>query len=1068
MSSFSKHNKNYKMGAGVSIASNTASAIARAYTSVVNDTNVTQDQDVVQTQSITLENCDMTAKQDINFDISATMQQSQQQIANVTNDTTIANNVAQALTQAATSNVGVGVLGIADSNNQASTYASMSTNISNYIKFSSRQSSTAKQSFTCQDSTIVSQDGKINLSMLEMGKVNQYQQGSVMNTSHVSNTITQTIKQTATASTGMSWWVILAIGVLAIIFGIIWKLKDAKSKATRAIDMQQAIELGCCTKAQLNISNLSAGGIGSALNSAARSVGKGINSGLDKFTGALNRIGTNNNMMNNGGGGCAGCDCYKLAHPEAHISKAIVVIWIIGILLIGGMIGLWYAIAAGRTCLTNDACGQNSGSNFNGMMAGCSCDFALAEEDGVVCKDSLTGSVNGNGIPLKYQYTLFVQNQNSATCGPGSNTISASSLQGMLVQALANQTQNANSNNGKNLNTINRYFAVLTGGLASIFEGVYGTANIGSAVPDLLNMYKAAVTYLNGPAKNDTEFDFFHQAITIDDDVDDQLDEQARRLYAFMCPLRPVAFQVNSGKMNLVNSKVWPQLTYKVSDTGSLTEYNLDYPLTTELINTSADNPYYFVGVVPAFRYGKGAGLPDAQANDSAGCCSLHTMAYVKEGGSDFSCSCGNLTQDQDAVTNFCSGGQGRCVYEDNNDPSSGHCSGNSSSSSSSDSCTNDSVCKSSEIFNDDATGDTSFALPTYTTSNIIQDDQSCLSSMYPAQKLVAAQDSSSHPGLGVYAEWANFSVMYNKSEKVCAFIRLLWTGTLSYINHVSNDTIFGTNALLSNESGNETYIDYFYVSKVQGDRLNTYGVIGNNADSDAIAQVDDPQLLYIKLIDDTSYSAANGMGSASCDENAQAIRGQGYVGTSKKLGYCRDKFFNRITLYTLIGILVFWVLSLPLFIIIRWYINKDASAKYINAVNQQISNANQKQSTSLRQNLTDNNETTPTTPTTQTNQTNNTTKNQSIEMTAPTTKMKQMKIKNTLMSTPKASPIKQTTSLSSETLSETQSKQELTDSNVEPLGNMRVTSSTILAGKRKASKRQHSRQIKKSRKINK
>ena len=59
--------------------------------------------------------------------------------------------------------------------------------------------------------------------MQEMGKVTQYQQASVMNTSHVTNTITQTIKQTATASTGMSWWVILAIGILAIVFGIVWK-----------------------------------------------------------------------------------------------------------------------------------------------------------------------------------------------------------------------------------------------------------------------------------------------------------------------------------------------------------------------------------------------------------------------------------------------------------------------------------------------------------------------------------------------------------------------------------------------------------------------------------------------------------------------------------------------------------------------------------------------------------------------------------------------------------------------------------------------------------------------------
>ena len=544
------------MGAGISIASNTAAAVASAYTSVVNDTNVTNEQNVIQTQSVTLENCDMTAKNDINFDISATMNQAQTQIGQVTNDTTIANSIAQALSQAATSQVGVGVLGIADSNNQASTYANMSTNVANYVKFSSRQSSTANQSFTCQNSTIVSEDGGINLSMQEIGNVKQYQQDTVMNSTHVTNTITQTIKQTASASTGMSWWVVLAIAIVAIIAGVIFKLKDVKSNATRAIDMQQAIELGCCTRSQLNISNLSAGGI-------------------DKVTSGLNSIGTSSSMSGYGGQ-CAGCDCYKLAHPEAHISKGVVWIWIIGSLLIGGLIGIWYAIAAGRACLSNDACGPNSGSNFNGMMAGCSCNFETQGDGDILCKDSISGTVNGNGIPLKYQYPLFIQDQGDNESGCNTqNSRSPASMQGMLIRAIANISKNSNSNNGKNLNTINRYLYQIRGGPTQNLAGLYGTSSVSPAVVDLKNMYIAATYYLRN--LSDEYKDYFTDFIcwgTTDND-----DEKARKLFAFMCPLRPVVGKIDkNGKFTPINTgnDVWPKFT----STDNTKDYtSLVYPI---------------------------------------------------------------------------------------------------------------------------------------------------------------------------------------------------------------------------------------------------------------------------------------------------------------------------------------------------------------------------------------------------------------------------------------------------------------------------------------------------------
>jgi hypothetical protein len=884
------------MGAGISIASNTAAAVASAYTSVINDTNVTNNQNVIQTQSVTLENCDMTAKKDINFDISATMKQAQTQIGNVTDDTTIANNIAQALNQAATTSVGVGVLGIADSNNQASTYANMSTNIANYVKFSSRQSSTANQAFTCQNSTIISEDGGINLSLQEMGKVTQYQSESIMNSSHVTNTITQTIKQTASASTGMSWWVVLAIAIVAIIAGVIFKLKDAKSNATRAIDIQQAIELGCCTPANFN---LGGGGIGSAFKSMGRGTSR----------------------MSGNGGQCAGCDCYKLAHPEAHISKATVVIWIIGSLLIGGLIGIWYAIAMGRGCLSNDACGANSGSNFNGMMAGCSCNFEEQGDGDILCKDSISGTVNGNGVPLKYQYPLYVQSQesNSDTSCSEPNARPAASMQAILVHAVAKISKNSNSNNGKNMNTINRYLYQMPGGVYTKLQGLYGDADVAPAVIDLKNMYMAAVDYLDNLPDQENLFADFRASYKGGNDQD----EKARMLFAFMCPLRPV--------IGTINDKKFSPTTYSSSSSSSSSDFwpgvstpSLNYPV---VINNDTSDPTkttWFVKVPPAFQFGAGDDV------NAAGCCSLHTMEYNNVGG-NFSCFCGDASDDQTQVVAFCSGGQNRCVYP-SEDSSSGNCSGENG-----DPCTSDSKCENKgKINRNECTGDTKLQYPNPDPSG-----SDCQPGMF------VMQDDAKANALGVYAEWADFSGYTN--ELVCSFIRLLWAGTLSYVNDTANTTIYGINALLSREGDETAFKDHYYVPKVQGDTSNTYGRIGDSVNS-LVNQVNDPQLLHIQFIGSNTYSERLGLPIASCNENATAIRGQGYTAFSKKIGYCRDKFFNRITLWTLVGLLIFWVLSLPAFIIMRWYVNKGASGKYLSMVNRQNAR-NTRPSVGVRQN---------------------------------------------------------------------------------------------------------------------
>ena len=95
-----------------------------------------------------------------------------------------------------------------------------------------------------------------------------------------------------------------------------------------------------------------------------------------------------------------------------------------------------------------------------------------------------------------------------------------------------------NSNNGKNMDTINRYLAQITGGVANVISPGYGSSDVPAAVIDLQNMYMAAVDYLDNLTEEDDK-NAFNDFRTVIGGTDNK-DQRARRLFAFMCPLRPV------------------------------------------------------------------------------------------------------------------------------------------------------------------------------------------------------------------------------------------------------------------------------------------------------------------------------------------------------------------------------------------------------------------------------------------------------------------------------------------------------------------------------------------------
>ena len=213
----------------------------------------------------------------------------------------------------------------------------------------------------------------------------------------------------------------------------------------------------------------------------------------------------------------------------------------------------------------------------------------------------------------------------------------------------------------------------------------------------------------------------------------------------------------------------------------------------------------------------------------------------------------------------------------------------------------------------------------------------------------IESSSGNKNEWLRYYAEWTNFSntIVGDDGDSVCSLIRLLWAGTLSYIKGTSSDTIYGTNAALKVPTGTAT--DHYYVANVKGGK--PWGTIGDTIKDE---KINDPSRLNIQMVEDGGYHPRNGFSQAGCNSVATAIKGQGYTASATALGYCRSQFFNRITLYTIIGLLIFWVLTLPMFILIRWYINRGVSTKYLAAANAQ---GNRRKRTRVAQNNTTTNQ---------------------------------------------------------------------------------------------------------------
>lgn len=875
------------MGAGVSIANNTAQAVAKAYESVINTTNVVTQQDNKATQDVTLNACDINAAGDVTITEGQILTQAMTQIASITSATSVTNDIAQALSQAAAAQVGMGVLGIASASNQASTYANMSTNVSNYVSLSAKQSSDQKQGFSCNNSTIVA-GGNVTISLLSTDNASSYTNYNVDNATNIQDTISQTISQTATASTGFSIGGLVLILVLACIALLIYKLVGAKSTASHAQQIQEAVAAGCLDASHLD----SKGTVMPALSP---------------------------------GSACAGLDVDKLLHPHKYVKPAFWVVYFLFILAAATTLGMWYLGVSQRGCLFNDACGANQDSqNF----AGCSCNYDAAE-DGTplgTCDDPQLSSFTSTGMPLKYQFPVFYSDTSGSAYAPCSTSEtsqqSAASMQGILVSALKVTSQTYNSNNGKNMDTMMSYVS-LVGWPTSTnlnFQSMFPVLPTRSN-PTVLNMFKAGVTYLaNSDSSLSGSLGKLWQAIQAETSSmkgDNQVEEQAKLLALYLCPLRIVAV-TNSTNTTLAVTPTWPNITPPQSsqptptclDTTdnwvTTTDLTGNYLLNVPLAFSSTSSPKSLTSndADPCYNPSKGAG------NLCAGCCSAYMVKFVATSDRSSSSSYTNACGDADApgATCFCNG------FTSSKD------------------CSKDQNAHGSNV---DDYGQLKMQVPTSQTDTSTGPS---VATMVSAQISGSVDANTYRP---FYVEWADFgaSADNDPGDMFVSFVRLLWAGVLAYAGRTPSNTVYGINALIANRAA-----DHYYVANAPNA---TYGRVGD-ATSNPTDLANDTTLLTIKVLGNSGYSPRTGMPPMPCSGVGQPNAGQSYTASAPSMGYCRNWFYNKVARIIVIVLLVLCVLWLPFYYLARLYIDRNVGNMYLReALNASTTSSTSSSSTS-------------------------------------------------------------------------------------------------------------------------
>ena len=202
---------------GASVSKNTAEAMASVTNTVENSTTVTNEDFTNQINNLDLNQCNIDVKNDINVTQYAEQVAKNKQVASGVSNTDLQNDIQQKMMQQAMSSVGSMGIGYADANNSASMFASASNDVSNAVETIAKNIVDSSNNISCNDSVIRAKN--INITQ---GLDNQYVNDQVAksdNITKISNTISQTAQQKATAKVAGLAVFIIALAILIIALG---------------------------------------------------------------------------------------------------------------------------------------------------------------------------------------------------------------------------------------------------------------------------------------------------------------------------------------------------------------------------------------------------------------------------------------------------------------------------------------------------------------------------------------------------------------------------------------------------------------------------------------------------------------------------------------------------------------------------------------------------------------------------------------------------------------------------------------------------------------------------------
>ena len=215
---------------GAANSSNVTNVATDIGNTIQNSTTINQQQITSFTKKITFSNCDMTSTTGgFAATIYGITKLRQGQMDNVNGDVSLANNVAQSAIQSATSKVGSLGIGYANASNAVNMLCNVTNDVISNVSANETQIATSQDNISCNN-TRINVRGNITFSITDSVDLVQTMVVKNSQVDNISNTVSQSVKQTASATVEGIAGALIAIAILIVAIG--WSFGEVATSAT--------------------------------------------------------------------------------------------------------------------------------------------------------------------------------------------------------------------------------------------------------------------------------------------------------------------------------------------------------------------------------------------------------------------------------------------------------------------------------------------------------------------------------------------------------------------------------------------------------------------------------------------------------------------------------------------------------------------------------------------------------------------------------------------------------------------------------------------------------------------